>query len=89
MKILRVFSLFYIFETNANRGNVNFDLKNHEKKISVRRYRRSGNFYNPDFFATEADKDEILKVWEYLNKKISDSEPSRIKHLLKKCSNVI
>ena len=33
MKILRVFSLFFIFETNANRGNVNFDLKNHEKKF--------------------------------------------------------
>ena len=41
----------------------NFDFeKIMKKKFSVRRYRRSGNFYNPDFFATEADKDEILKV---------------------------
>ena len=41
----------------------NFDLKKIRKKnFPVRRYRRSGNFYNPDFFATEADKDEILKV---------------------------
>ena len=33
-----------------------------KKNFSVRRYRRSGNFYNPDFFANEADKNEILKV---------------------------